>query len=423
MEKTTRAKRRFSCLSLGAAVATLLAQSVSGLADQIVLGEKGNWNVHWCGVNSENSVGLGGAAATIGQALQAAKTGDVSRFYGFWDMATNRPSESVKSWYEEWHSKSQRYVYLIGQTAVMVAESNSFSAVSIAPAAARESGAARETTNPIALRAQVVFAKQVGSNWMLLRETVDQKVEQELLARAASLVHQPQVNFTKEGLEKQDQQFNKDFLEMMQKNGASPERIASQKERYQIEEAGKKIDKWIAWTNNYKTDVFVPPIEFDKHDQYQYSFRDPVSAFRSYMHAMWIGDAKTLLKYADRTGRQNLQQMGVNEEVKQLSYDLTNMMTHVVILFTATTEFDNQVFALVFWRAQNEKDPRLGSVALQSTIFVKEGDEYLLTRKLRDGYFGKVLAAAGLKRSIWKFADFQKELKQSSFPPHFYTIP
>jgi hypothetical protein len=90
--------------------------------------------------------------------------------------------------------------------------------------------------------------------------------------------------------------------------------------------------------------------------------------------------------------------------------------------FFLTAVFDQNEYALVFWRAQNESDVQHGPVALQSAIFVKEKDEYWLSRDLNDSYFGGLLDVAHASGGIWKYADFKIEMEKSVFPKSFYDF-
>ena len=87
-----------------------------------------------------------------------------------------------------------------------------------------------------------------------------------LLKRSANIFYQSETNFTAEGLAEQDRQFQRDFLNIMRQNGASPERISSQREIDQIDNARVPIVSWMAWTNYYKAVILDPPITFDVCD-------------------------------------------------------------------------------------------------------------------------------------------------------------
>ena len=378
--------------------------SFSANADEMIQGEKAQWKSYWHGIGNAqpDAYELPRAGSTIARALDAAKGGNFPLFCTyFWDVESNRPPVQVKAWFDEWKLCSQQYIYLIAQEAVLgnseQSTSNVYAAVSIAPAALR---GAQVITNEPPLRAQVIFARESVGVWKLLPDVLDQKIERALLVRASAVLYQPHRNFTKEGIEEQSRKINRDFLEQMRKNGASPELILSQRERDQVSESGVFIDHWTVWTNYYKAVILDPPVVFEMRDPYRMNFtNDPVSAFRSYCRAQFTGDARTLLKYADTSGKKYLKSnLGVDEAIKKTTYVRPNFMTHTTVLLTATTTVDSKDYALVFWRAQNERNPTNGIIALQTTIFVRKkdanGDTYLLSQDLGSSEFENIGVAA-----------------------------
>jgi hypothetical protein len=209
------------------------------------------------------------------------------------------------------------------------------------------------------------------------------------------------------------------ILEMMRKNGVREEGLVSQREKWKLEDSVGGIGTWTQWTNYYHATVFDPPISFRRAEAFSYSYGEPVAAFRSYLRAMWVGDAQELLNHADSSGVAHHKQMGVDPSARRATYDITNQFRHVTILLVATTKFEDQDYALILWRAENESEPMAGRIALQTTIFVRSQSGYLMSRNLRDGYFGRVTTIAGARDGMWKYPDFVALMLKSQFPPSF----
>jgi hypothetical protein len=211
----------------------------------------------------------------------------------------------------------------------------------------------------------------------------------------------------------------------MRKKGASQRDIIGAKEMFQMMEAGVQINNWSDWTNHYKAVILSPPIDFYEGDPCANNYGDPISALRSYLRAVYTGDAYTLLKCADDSGKNRLKRtMQVDESIKKVTYKIsTNILNQISVLLTARTEADGKDYVLVFWRAQNENNPTNGLIALQNTFFVHEGDSYLLTDNVGDTMLARLLSVNHAEdAALCKYADFMKVMGKTSFPTNFYTI-
>ena len=405
------------------AVAFSMVPFLSG-ADDKVAGQKGEWSVRSHGVSTDLALRASGAASQVAQAFDAAWKGKKNSFADFWNFDTNQPSPRIEALYKEWNSLGERYVFLISEEATLGNEktsSNLCSAISIVPTMALGRPPVQGITNEPVLEPRVVFAENRKGVWRLLPETQDKVVEQTLLSRAAKFLHRP--TYSKEEADARLRKFRQDYLEIMRSNGASPARITSQKERIRVEEADIRLDNWAAWTNYYHAVVLDSPVAFNKKEPFAYDYLTPLSALRSYLRAFWTGDAKALLQHADASGQSFLKKIGVNEAEPRSTYDIPSM-TLITPLLTAETSLEGKDYVLVFWRAQNDMNPKNGSIALQNTIFVRNGGEYFMTRDLEASYLEDILRAGQLKGGgIWKYPDFEKKMKESTFPPHFYAIP
>lgn len=413
-------KNIFTCTLL-----FLISVNLATASELVIHGETGDWKNHSIGRNPDDPSRFEEGSKAVAQALDAAKDGDVSKFLTIWNVNTTNPPAHVMDCYYEWKTNSQHYVYLIVEEAVVgdipsTLVKQPLCAVSIAPAILRQPHSPA-LTNGTPIWAQVVFLKKILGEWKLVLEVLDKKVEQAMLVKASSALYQYN-DYSPEGVAEQVRKINRDFLALMQKDGAPPERIAAQKENLQLQESGTQMKGWKDWTNYYHAVVLNPPIIFERRDAFAYNYSQPIAAFRSYSHAMFVGDGKALLTHADVSGQRFLKKMGVTTEGTN-SVDLTSVMTHITVLLTATTVFDKKEYDLVFWRAQNETDVQHGPVALQSTIFVKEKDEYWLSEDLDDSFFGSLLGIVHVTGGFWKYADFIKELNNSEFPRWFYDIP
>ena len=225
-----------------------------------------------------------------------------------------------------------------------------------------------------------------------------------------------------EELARADREFHRAAMEQARKNGVPPEGIVAREANYQFDLSGMKIGSWTDWTNHFKAVLLNPPVLFKKREKFPYDFSNPISAFRSYRHAFFIGDASTLLKYADESGRRRLNSLGVTNPGQFVHCDLTNALTEVTILLTASANYDGNDYVLVFWRGQNEVAPKNGAIALQKTIFVKTDGNYLLTQDMSESYLGQILEVSHAAGGIWKYSKGLEYLKKSQLPSYFYDL-
>jgi hypothetical protein len=224
-------------------------------------------------------------------------------------------------------------------------------------------------------------------------------------------------------LEEHSRKFQDFVLEQMRLKGESPDRIASQKERFQLDNAKVQLKNWEDWTNYYHAQILTPPIVFDMCDPCEYNFTEPVAAFRSYMVASAKGDANTVLKCADGSQLLFLKKMGIDSSAKAGSFALTNVMTTQVVLMSATTKLEGKEYTLVFFRSQDRANPKKGNIGLHSTIFLIKDGKYFVTKDLEDSSFGDVLFAARASGSmIWDYQEFLTLMQKSQLPTNFYHI-
>jgi hypothetical protein len=397
---------------------------IAGAAEETVHGDLGEWACRWLVTDTRRASSLPGAGGVAARAFEAATLSDPGLFYSLWSCDSNRPPDRVKSCFETWGSLSKYYRCVVGEEAVIRhGVSNAMCcAVSIVPVDLLPERPNRGTNSPLAPKAEIVFAEPVAGAWRVLPNVVDQRLAEALSSRASRILYQPASNFTKEGILQQEHKFHTYLIDQMKQNGAAPDRIMSQQERFRVEESGVRMDHWNTWTNYYRPVVLNPPLEFERGDPQPYNFRDPISAFRSYERAIFVGDSTTLLKHADPSGKGYLREIGVDYDSSRTSYTMTDRLTHVTILLTATTVFNAKTYALIFWRAQNAQDPRHGPIALQSTMLVKDDDNYFLTRDLHGAYFGQLPEASHATGGVWKYAEFERVMRQSEFPTNFYDI-
>lgn len=404
-------------------------------ADQFIQGANGSWKIVWHGVDFEQAQEPPRACSAVTGALTAAKAGDLTAFCSFFlDVDAARAPAQVASLFEEWKRLSAKYRITIAQEALLTGagptSNGAVAAVSVVPTAPIM--AEQWSGNAEKLAARVVFARQVGSDWKLLDETLDRAVEQALLKRTGFLVHRER-DFSKGEVSGTIVEFRESILEGMRRSGASLGAIASKKADFQIEDDRATITNWAQWTNYFKPVALDPPVTFDMRDASRWQdFSNPTSALRSWKMALYAGDWKTLLKHADASGAEWLGKAGVHEHSTNLSFHVvaSNKLTRVTILMTGTMRVGGRHYVMVLWRAENDPEPARGVVALQSTIFVREHnwvldrDRYVFTADLKESALGSVCSAAGLRHYGWwnRFVDFQREMERSAFPPHFYAL-
>lgn len=335
--------------------------------------------------------------------------------------------------FDGWKRFSDKYAFSILEEAVLTNSETStlagVAAVSVIPSGLRLPE--QWSGQPANLRAEVVFARQTGNTWKLVPDVPDRKIEQTLARRASYQVYRER-DFSKGEVSGTIKEHREAVLDGMRKRGASLGDIASMKATFQIRDDRATITNWIQWTNYFKAVVLDPPAEFDmRENRWIADFSHPVSACRSYLLAIHVGDGKTIFKHADASGAEWLKRAGITEEnpTGRSYHFISNKLTRVTILLTAGMRSDGKDYAMVLWRGQNSESPTNGPISLQTTIFMRQHnwvtdrDTYLLTGDLRDSALAHVCSAAGLRSyGLWSYDNFRSELEQSEFPAHFHAI-
>ena len=411
--------------------------AVAALGDDVttISGSLGNWRITRQGVGNLNGAGraLPGPAATVARALDAARDLDVAAFGDCIASGADgkKPSE-VKAWYEEWRLCSRQYIYVINDEAVLVTEGqngkNLLAAISIAPSAPVLPK--RQFSDTPSLRAQVIFARQVGTAWKLIWEVPDTRIAEFLLTKATPMVYRPMPNVyrseeeAKEALRTQDQKEQTGIIQRRKAQGASVGELNGLKEKFARQNAGNPVKTWEDWKKAYSAEILSPPVRFDTHEQCPIDFSTPIAALRSFHRAFVMGDAPTLLDHVDESGRTWLTRSGVDVGNRKSSYDLFPKMSRITVLLTAVNQFEGTDYTLVLYRVEESSNPKTGRVTLQTRIFRRSGNHYLVSDDFSGtSPFGGVRIVAGAEKAFMSaYPDFYEKARQSSFPSHFYTI-
>lgn len=404
---------------------------------QKVSDTNGTWNLYWRGAGSVqgSAYNLPGAGACIARALDIAEEEKLPDFAAcFLDADTNSPSERVKDLYKEWNLVSRQYHYIIATEATLSPAAstnltNVISAVSVVPAMRRLPKVDFSNTPPLQVR--VVFAMQMGKEWKLLQEPYDNQIANFLLNRDSRYLYHPVLNVfsneyqAKDAFKAEELKNQAKIINEWRSRNARPEEINGMIQKFQFSNAGKSVRTWQEWTNYFNPRVLNPPLVFDEREPYPFDFTSPVAAYKSYNRALFVGDSKTLLDHADETGRAWLKrQLGVDESHKQSTYESLTKMTSYTILLTATNTFEGNNYVLLLARNQENVNPKLGHVAFDVMIFRDMTNSFFISRDLdfTSDFGGVVQAARANGANLFPYSQFYEKVKQSEFPPYFYTI-
>jgi hypothetical protein len=407
--------------TLLAFIGVCVGMLMSAAAEDASPGGDSGSEIHWVGRMISDLPHLSPPATAVAEAVQAAAEGNTNAFYSHWDIAGSNKS-NIDKLFADWSSNSKKYIYIIGGEALVVGKkprTNQLFAISVIPAEKKDLDSP-DPTNLSTLHVDVIYARVDSNRVALVSESPDDSIGKMLVQKSLAFVYRSH-NHSQQAVIEEQRKFHEFALETMKKNGASSDLLSSTRANFQMDEAGVQINGWKGWTNQFPTVISDQPISFDKADAFNYSYQDATAAFHSYVHAGFVGDGAEMLKHADSSGLEFLRRMQVTETGKG-PYDLP-VMSHVTVLLTATTSFNGKKYTLVLSRAENSKSPQNGSVALQTMIFVEQNGMFLMTRDLRDSYFGRVCEKAGCPPGgLWKYAEFEKGMESSQFPKSFYDF-
>jgi hypothetical protein len=217
-----------------------------------------------------------------------------------------------------------------------------------------------------------------------------------------------------------------DIIQGMEKAGVSAAVVNGIKEDFNLQNSGMQIveTNWAAWKLHYNFHELAPPVVYDVRDPWLADFSKPLSAQQSYRHAIYVGDGKTLHQFADETGKKELQRFIGDENIKKPTYEIFPNVTKYTVLFNASTKFEGNDYALVFFRAQENTTPTNGRVMLQADIFKQTTNGYVFTGDLDSSSpFGNPGRAAKLgPLFLNKYPDFYRIASKSEFPEQYYKI-
>ena len=128
--------------------------------------------------------------------------------------------------------------------------------------------------------------------------------------------------------------------------------------------------------------------------------------------------------HADESGKALLMGAIGDVNIKKSTYEIFPRFTKYTVLLTATTEFDGNDYALVFFRVQEGENPKAGRVTLQSDFFKKTANGYVTTRDIdsRSSFGNPVEAAKANGTFLSLYPKFYDVVSHSEFPAYYYTI-
>jgi hypothetical protein len=214
------------------------------------------------------------------------------------------------------------------------------------------------------------------------------------------------------------------FIKQLQDSGAPVAMINGVKESFVLQKDKTLLTNWLAWKTHYNLREINPPITYDVRDPWSVDFSNPVAAQRSYRHAIYIGDAKTLYQFADETGKKDLRVFVGDENIKQTTYEINPKITKYTVLFTASTKYEDNEYTMVFFRAQEGVNPKNGRVTFQSDIFKRTQNGYVYTADLdSSSTFGNPGQAAKVGPMFMPlYPQFYQIASKSEFPEYYYKI-
>jgi len=398
-------------------------------ADQTLQGHKGKWTLHWRGKGSDQ-VSSNAPLSLVSQALDAAKGGDREAFLRCFYIDQKNPPVSVVALYDRWTVISRHYSFLFCTEAEFIGENaSSLRAVSVSPSVRKRPKQDIPSLPP--LDAEVVFLQKVGTEWKMSATVHDPILQQHLSKRDSGWVSRAEnYIFTsddqaREALNRDRKERQKWEIENLQKKGSRLEDVNAFKQRHELENRGVKISSWEDWKKHYKAKIIDPPMIFDQRQKFQLDNSNLIAAYRSYRSALCRGDAQMLLDMADESGTAWLKNhLGVDLARPKATYALITNMTLSTVLLTANDTFDGNKYALVLARNQEHTNPKEGQVSFDVVIFRETKSGFLLSRDLDIvSPFGRVtIAARANGANLLHYPQFYEKVKNSEFPPHFYTI-
>lgn len=389
-------------------------------------GELGQWETSWLGVgiSKTQTNGLPPYCTLVIDAFEHAQKGNLYNFCSeFIDVSTNRLPDEIRDMYQEWGTDPKRNVFMITSYAVLLSDdkaiSNGWAAVSIAPVVMEQLASGSERAAKA--RARVLFCRHTDADWKLVLQEPDDKLFHYLLAESERVALGPRSPEEVRGLVLQQRE---DYLKWMKERKSEPEAINAQIEIFDFIDSGSVIDNWSSWAERYHAEVLNPPITFDIRDPSPKNFSSPIKALQSYMSALYAGDAATLLKYADETGRRWLTgHMRVDETRKKASYEVFPKLTKVTVLLKATTKLQGREYILLLYRREAAENPKDNVIFLNAEVFRREKNEYFLSADMDSSPFIMPIYYSGVEDDgLYLYPTFFERFKKSAFPRHFFTI-
>jgi hypothetical protein len=417
-------------------MAGILCSPMVHAADQIViLGDGNSWLVKHHGSDSQTFLGANAdmsPCASVAAALELAqKTNRVEFDACFYNLDSEPRRQWAERLFNQWQSYSWGHTHLIVDEALVSVDGtkgtrSNIAAVSVSPFVPNDQRG--EVVTAPGARPTAVLLTNVNSRWKItvprqgepvlnfltkqaLREVNPNAYVQETVQRAAEQLEANNLLARQMGLIPQDGPF------------ATAANAA--RERFELQNKGVVITNWTAWKEYFNCQELNPPRIYDVRDAWTPDFSTPLSAQRSYRHALYVADGETLYDHADDGRRAAFEfTYGKDWVVNRTNLILFPEITQITVLFTATTKFEGFEYVLVFIRAQEAENPTDGRVTFQSDIFKRTKRGYLKTADFNySNLFGNPEQAARLQPTmVPRYPKLLEQASKSEFPAHYYTI-
>ncbi len=291
----------------------LLSPPVPAAEQIVIFGDGNTWRIRHHGVSSQSFLGTNTDAspcATVAAALEATRLTNHAEFGARFAGLTSEPRRhQAERLFNQWQSDARGYSHLIIDEAVASADganaaNPNAAAVSLAPFVPDAQG--RKLLIVPGSRPTAVLLTNADNAWKInvgaqgepvlnyltkeaLREVAPEAFAEETVRQAAG---------QREAYKLLARQLS------LYEKGVHPATLGiAAKERYQLASKGVVITNWAAWKDYYNCQEFNPPVVYDMRDAWTPDFSTPLSAQRSYRHALHAADGKTLHDHMDASAR------------------------------------------------------------------------------------------------------------------------
>jgi len=198
---------------------------------------------------------------------------------------------------------------------------------------------------------------------------------------------------------------------------------------------GYSPTNWNDYCKYFNVSVFAKPITATTHDKAEEDVSTPLRAFRLMIHTWYSQDRSLMLKYADDSGKKELELAGLRQgDSARANKVIRPELTKITLLFSAQRSQSTNQYVEIWYRREHPTTPKENYIFFNSLVLKQTDRGYLytgdfLSHEWSSSDTGNPWRAAGVRSGpkhgmppIGMYSNIVAQCEGSQLPSHFYII-